>query len=83
MSADAEFPEPKDCPTLEQHLLKAPKPWDAIDNPMEARVRVTFYTYCGLHKQSIYRHTDTYRRGNYRPSVEEELVAGAPGGVAF
>ncbi len=36
MPNDANFPAPKDCPTLENHLLKAPKPWDALDDPMEA-----------------------------------------------
>ena len=36
MPEDADFPAPKDCPTLENHLLKAPKPWDALDDPMEA-----------------------------------------------
>lgn len=35
MPADAEFPEPKECPALEQHLFKAPKPWDALDDPMQ------------------------------------------------
>ena len=36
MPFDAEFPEPKDCPTLESHLLKAPKPSEALDDVMEA-----------------------------------------------
>ena len=36
MPSNAEFPEPKDCPTLENHLLKAPKPFDALDDAMEA-----------------------------------------------
>jgi hypothetical protein len=36
MPADAEFPEPKDCPTLGNHLLKAPKPFEALDDVMEA-----------------------------------------------
>jgi hypothetical protein len=36
MPADAEFPEPKDCPILENHLLKAPKPFEALDDVMEA-----------------------------------------------
>ena len=33
---NAEFPEPKDCPTLENHLRKAPKPSEALDDVMEA-----------------------------------------------
>lgn len=36
MTSTAEFPEPKDCPTLDNHLLKAPKPADALDDAMEA-----------------------------------------------
>lgn len=36
MPIDAEFPEPKDCPTLDSHLLKAPKPSEALDDVMEA-----------------------------------------------
>ncbi len=36
MPENADFPAPKDCPLLENHLLKAPKPWDALDDPMEA-----------------------------------------------
>jgi hypothetical protein len=36
MPVDAEFPEPKDCFTLENHLLKAPKPLEALDDVMEA-----------------------------------------------
>jgi hypothetical protein len=36
MPSSAEFPEPKDCPTLENHLLKAPKPSEALDDVMEA-----------------------------------------------
>lgn len=164
LPADAEFPEPEDCPKLENHLLRAPKPWDAIDDVMEAiegdgsqwsyvaasllrrelaefgarghgcrwslhavleqdpfrdvpadesdpgldrpttpasqwewtepqprdwapqvrmeqdRVTVTFYTYCGLETQTIYRHTDIYRPGKYRPRVAEQKIAtGGPG----
>lgn len=36
MPVDAEFPEPKDCPRLESHFLKAPKPYDALDDVMDA-----------------------------------------------
>jgi hypothetical protein len=166
MPSNAEFPEPKDCPTLENHLLKAPKPSEALDDPMEAiegdglawsylaasllrreisefgavwhgsrwvthtvldddpwrgggksdelamdkpttpadqwkwlevrpksyvpevkiekdRVTVTFYTYCGLKKERIYRHVDTYRPGKYRPKVTEKPIAEGEGGYAF
>ncbi|MDY0165097.1 MAG: PDZ domain-containing protein [Thermoguttaceae bacterium] len=36
MPENAEFPEPKDSPTLENHVFNAPKPWDALDDLMEA-----------------------------------------------
>lgn len=36
MPVDAEFPAPEDCPRLESHFLKAPKPFDAFDDVMEA-----------------------------------------------
>lgn len=36
MPVHADFPEPKDCPTLPNHLLTAPKPHDALDDAMEA-----------------------------------------------
>jgi hypothetical protein len=36
MPVDADFPEPKDCPRLESHFLNAPKPYDALDDVMEA-----------------------------------------------
>jgi hypothetical protein len=164
MPAEAAFPEPKDCPLLESHLLKAPKPSEALDDAMEAvegdgtpwsylaaslfrrelsefgavwhgstwslhfvidedpwmadpptegeatldrpaskaaewkwlaeapkdwrpqvdvapdRVTVTFYTYCGLEKQRLYRHTDTYKAGKLRAKVEEKVIAEGPGG---
>lgn len=33
---DAEYPVPADCPRLESHFLKPPKPFDALDDIMEA-----------------------------------------------
>lgn len=159
MPADSEFPEPKDCPKLDSHLFKAPKPSEALDDVMDAiegdgspwsylaasllrrqftefgamwhgynwtfyhildadpwkdgppreegplserpssprdnwtwvadmpqdfrprvqaegdQVTVTFYTYCGLEKQRIYQHTDTYRAGKYRARIEQKTIA--------
>lgn len=165
LPADAEFPEPKDCPVLEGHLFKAPKPSDALDDVMEAiegdgsaesymmasllrrqfaafgarwhgaiwfahaildanplaqppaadadplshphgngkwdwhdaqptdwrpqvktegdRVTVTFYTYCGHERQRLFRHTDTYRAGKYRPRVEQKPIAEDGPGFMF
>jgi len=36
MPIDADFPAPEDCPRLESHFMKAPKPFDALDDVMEA-----------------------------------------------
>ncbi|MEQ8786998.1 MAG: hypothetical protein RIC55_11890 [Pirellulaceae bacterium] len=36
LPADAEFPEPEDCPRLDYHFLRPPKPLDALDDVMEA-----------------------------------------------
>lgn len=35
LPADAAFPEADDCPRLESHFLKPPKPFDALDDIME------------------------------------------------
>lgn len=167
MPNDAEFPTPQDCPTLESHMLKAPKPSEALDDAMEAiegdgspwsymaasllrrellefgalwhgcnwrthfvlgedpllagppkdgdspmerpassaqqwkwleprpeqwgpqvrvendRVSVVFYTYSGLDKEAIFRHTDTYRAGKYRPKIEQKRIGEGPSGYAF
>jgi hypothetical protein len=175
LPADAEFPEPDDCPRLESHFLKPPKPFDALDDMMEVIVGddspesylhasilrrelkefgggwhgivwgmntvlddtpwnppprdeedvgpmypeskpaewnwiaakpeswkpevrlekdkaiVTFYSYTPLsaeldngeeEKERIIRHTETYRRGKYRPLVVEKKLAEGPHAVA-
>jgi len=167
MPGDAPFPAPEDCPVLENHFGRTPKPRGALDDPMEAiegdgsawsymaasllhrelrefgaawhgiywgthiildddpwkdgvpvgnrslfesptgdseqwkwivspptqwrpqviigsyYVTITFHTYSGLGNQAIYRHTDTYRAGNYRPKVEQEMIAEGPSGFLF
>jgi len=175
LPADAEFPEPDDCPRLESHFLKPPKPFDALDDMMEViagddspesylhasilrrelkefgggwhgivwgmntvlddtpwnppprdeenagpmypeskpaewnwiaakpeswkpevrlekdKAIVTFYSYTPLYaeldngeeeKERIIRHTETYRRGKYRPLVLEKKLAEGPHAVA-
>lgn len=176
LPADAEFPAPEDCPRLESHFLKPPKPFDALDDFMEAiagddspesylhasllrrelkefgggwhgvrwgvntvlddtpwnrppageeesqamypeskpaewkwiaprpvdwkpevrlendKAIVTFYSYTPLavelddgqeEKERIIRHTETYRRGKYRPLIVEKKLAEGPNAVAF
>jgi hypothetical protein len=36
LPAEAEFPKPDECPRLESHVLRPPKPFDALDDVMEA-----------------------------------------------
>lgn len=36
LPAEAAFPEPDECPRLESHFLNPPKPFDALDDLMEA-----------------------------------------------
>ena len=176
LPADADFPEPDDCPRVESHFLKPPKPIDALDDTMEAiigddsvasyfqasllrrelkefgtgwhgiswgmnmvfdddpwkpridlpeemlarfpvsrpddwkwleakpdswvpegsmdakQTTITFYSYTPLaadgpgdeiEKERIYRHTETYRRGKYRPLVKEKKIAEGPDAIAF
>lgn len=49
------------------------------------RVTVTFFTFCPLERERIFRHTDVYRRGKYRPiKVDDKAEIGeGEGGVAF
>lgn len=175
LPVDAEFPDPDDCPRLESHFLKPPKPFDALDDMMEViagddspesylhasilrrefkefgggwhgiiwgmntvlddtpwnpplrdeedagpmypeskptewkwiapkpeswkpevrlqtdKAIVTFYSYTPLYaeldngkeeKERIIRHTETYRRGKYRPLVVEKKLAEGPHAVA-
>ncbi len=171
---EAEYPAPADCPRLESHFLKPPKPFDALDDVMEAiegddvpeaylqasifrreirefgagwhgvrwgfftvldaspweggqaegddplsrpesrpqqwrwvapkptqwspevrierdRAVVTFYSYTPLvgqhdeeniEKERIILHTDTYRRGKFRPLVVEKKLAEGPNAVS-
>lgn len=176
LPADAEFPAPEDCPRLESHFLKPPKPFDALDDVMEVisgddspesylhasllrrefkefgggwhgvrwgvntvlddspwnrppageeespemypeskpeewkwtaarpedwkpevrlekdKAIVTFYSYTPLavelddgqeEKERVIRHTETYRRGKYRPLIVEKKLAEGPNAVAF
>jgi hypothetical protein len=171
LPVDAEFPAPEDCPRIESHFLRPPKPLDALDDLMEAitgddspqsylhasilrrelkefhaswhgirwgmntvlddspwnrpqrdedspvtmypeskaeewtwkvpkpkswkpevrmtkdKAVVTFYSYTGLstegdngveEKERIILHTETYRRGKYRPLIVEKKLAEGP-----
>ena len=47
------------------------------------KVTVVFYTFSGYKKETIYRHTDTYRAGKYRAKVEQAKTAEGPEGYMF
>jgi hypothetical protein len=47
------------------------------------RITVTFYTFSGLERQTIYRQRDTYVAGNYDYESETKPIALGPGGFLF
>jgi hypothetical protein len=47
------------------------------------RVVLTFFTYSGHQKMAIYRHTDTFARGNYNFKTERNSIASGPLGYMF
>lgn len=85
---DADF-DPLKYPTTPRAkwTWKEPQPtaWAPSVRIDGDRVTVTILTYCGLEKERIYRHTDTYRRGKYRPlKVEDNIeIAEGKGGFLF
>jgi len=176
LPADGDFPAAEDCPRIESHFLKPPKPFDALDDSMEAvagddspesylqatllrralkefgagwhgvkwgmnrvldadawkktanaeddpmatqptsepsqwkwraaqphswapevrmdstKAVVTFFSYTALYeegadgeieKERIIHHTETYRRGKYRPLISEVKIAEGPNSIAF
>ena len=83
-------------PTSKPHEWKwrSPQPdtWNPEVHMGQRQVVVTFYSYTPLigdlsngevEKERIIRHTDTYRRGKYRPLVVEKKLAEGPNAVAY
>jgi hypothetical protein len=64
---------------------REPKPTDWAPRVVlePDRAVVTFYTFSGFDKEAIYRHVDVYRRGKYRPRVEEAKIAEGTAGYRF
>ena len=54
-----------------------PRDWTPRVRVEPERVTVTFYSYSGLETQTIFRHTDIYRPGNYRrePNSRQSVQA--------
>ena len=70
---------------VEQWEWKQPRPeaWEPTVDQAEEAVIVKFFTMSGLGCETIYRWTDTYKPGSYRPETLEEDVANGPGGFVF
>jgi hypothetical protein len=62
---------------------REPRQWNPQVRTEKDSVTVTFYTYSGHQKQTIYRHTDTFKRGSYRFKTERKEIAQGPGGFMF
>ena len=56
-------------------LEPEPDEWRPCVNAQDDVITVTFYTYCSLGKESIYRHTDTFQHGNYALKSEKTTIA--------
>ena len=46
-------------------------------------ITVVFYTFSGLGGHGIYRHLDTYEKGQYQFKTEKKLIAEGTGGYVF
>jgi hypothetical protein len=47
------------------------------------KVTVTLYTYNAMHRQTIYRNVDVYKRGSYVPKAARTVIAQGPAGFFF
>ncbi|HWA98736.1 MAG TPA: hypothetical protein VG713_09600 [Pirellulales bacterium] len=74
---------PSGKPDQWKWLDAEPKAWAPEVSVENDRVLVTFYTYSGLYKQTIYRHVDTYEPGKYLATSEDKAIAEGPPGFAF
>ena len=61
----------------------APEDWTPQVRIEKNKVSVVFYTYSALHRQMIYRHTDTYQPGSYVATAERKEIAIGPTGIFF
>ncbi len=60
-----------------------PKRWRPTVRMQDTKVTVTFYTYSGLGRQTIYRDVDRYTRGKYQFETELTTIAQGPNGYVF
>jgi hypothetical protein len=64
-------------------LEPEPKEWQPQVQIGKDKVTVTFYTYSGHHRQTIYRHVDTYKPGTYYLQSERKEIAKGPWGYEW
>lgn len=57
-----------------------PDGWASLDHD---RITVSFYTYSGYDRDSLYHHTDTYRPENYLFERDRQVVAQGKDGYIF
>ncbi|MEI8371583.1 MAG: hypothetical protein WCJ35_01990 [Planctomycetota bacterium] len=61
-------------------LEAEPKYWPPQVRVEKDQVKIIFYTYTNLEKQRIFRHTDTYRPGDYCAKSKDKPTAEDPPG---
>ena len=86
----AMYPESK--PEEWKWIAARPDDWKPEVRLEKDKAIVTFYSYTPLaaelddgqeEKERVIRHTETYRRGKYRPLIAEKKLAEGPNAVAF
>jgi len=63
--------------------LPRPQEWQPLVSEPTQNVQVTFHTMSRLHQETIFRHTDTYRRGFYVPQSDLQHLAFGNHGIMF
>lgn len=63
-----------------QWTQREPRDWPPQVRVERERVTVILHTYSGRNTQTIYRHVDVYRPGNYRPISTQTPIAEGPRG---
>ena len=63
----------------------APRPdtWEPAYAEQDGVITITFHTFSGLEQEAIYRFSDTYQKGRYRFTTQQETVAEGPHGFIF
>ena len=62
---------------------KSPRNWSPRVSEDDNTVVVTFFTFSGLGRETIFRNTDTYMPGSYTFEAERQEIATGRGGYVF